>query len=179
MTPLELQQVTKKEVANTKAQLKALAKRNIIARLGDGMSLFDITHLDGFPSYQTVIRWAEKDETFGNDLKTARVAGGYVAADKASKLVDDILGEPFMNEKLVNPVLTHLRWVAERQSRGTYGQHVEVKHSGTVSVRTSFLIPRTKQSVDDGEVIDLDSSLQPAQLGQGPVGEEDDDDWLG
>ena len=49
---------------------------------------------------------------------------------------------------------------------------MEIKHSGSVNVRTSFLIPRTKQSVDDGDIIDLDSSLKPAQLGQG------NDDWM-
>jgi len=172
MTPEQLQTFTKSEVAQEKARQKKIMKEEVIARLGDGTTLNDICAQSGFPTYSCIIGWSEKDEQFGNALKLAVKTGGYVAADKAAKLVDSIINEPFVNEKLVNPTLTHLRWIAERQARGTYGQQLEVKHSGTVSVRTSFLIPRSKQSVDDGEVIDLDISLQPAQLETG-------EDWLG
>lgn len=171
MTAIELTQMTRAEVIEQNAKAKAIMKENIIARLGDGLSLLELCDVPGFPTYHTVIRWSEKDEQFSNELKIARIAGGYKAADKAAKLVDSIIDEPLINEKLINPALTHLRWIAERQSRATFGQTLEVKHSGTVSVRTSFLIPRSKQSVDDGEVIDLDSSLEPAQLAAG-------DDWM-
>ena len=171
MTPNQLQKISSEEVAKEKARQDVIMKKSIIAYLGDGLTLADIVSLSGFPSYHCIIGWTEKDERFGNDLKLARLAGGYHAADKAASLVDDMIGSCSVNDKLVSPVLTHLRWVAERQARGTYGQQLEVKHSGTVHVRTSFLIPRTRQSVIDGEVIDLDSRLEPAQLVEG-------DDWL-
>jgi len=181
MTPIQLQKFSRQEIAKQKARNKAEMKANIIARLGDGLSLNEICARSGFPDYSKVIKWAERDEQFDIALKRARVAGGYIAADKAAKLVDNIINAPDMDNRSINPVLTHLRWIAERQARSTYGQHLEVKHSGTVSVRTSFLIPRSKQSVDEGEVIDLDATLQPAQLGDKAVSESDDegDDWLG
>ena len=174
---------------------KTIIKQNIIAHLGEGKSLYAIARLNGYPSYQTVIKWADKDEQFAKVLITARIAGGYVSADRANALVDTLIDskEYLKESKYLAPMLQQLRWNAERTARVTYGQQLEVKHTGTVNIRTSFLISRTKQSVLDGEIIDLDASMVPAQLGDAQTGEGDgeageqdhaqtgdgDDDWMG
>lgn len=125
-----------------------------------------------------MLTWAQNDEIFSKALITARTAAGHRAADRAADLVaalvddlEDVDTQP--DYRVLNPILTHLRWQAERTAKETFGPQVEIKHSGTVNVRTSFLIPRSKQSVDEGEVIDLDASLEPAGLID--VGE----DWMG
>lgn len=154
---------------------KALAKEMVIARLGEGFSVEKISKLDGYPSYLGIIKWADKDDDFASALRIARVAGGFRSADRANELVDDLMDKDshISEPKFLAPMLQQMRWNAERTARSTYGQQLEVKHSGTVHVRTSFLIPRTKQSVMDGEVIDLDVSMRPAQLEEGG-----EDDWM-
>jgi len=166
--------------ALTPSEKKMVYKNQVLACLDNGFNLNQISRLSGYPNYTTIINWAESDEVFAKSLITARTAQGYKAADQANDIINGVVEsmtgpDAVINEKLYSSTLQHLRWQAERTARASYGQQVEIKHSGTVNVRTSFLIPRTRQSVDAGEVIDLDSSLEPAQLGEG----DGDDNWMG
>jgi hypothetical protein len=161
------------------AETRQIVKKQIIACLDNGFTLSKITKLSGYPTYSTIIGWAESDESFAKALITARTAQGHKAADQAREITDRLVEgmtdpDREIDWKALNPTLQHLRWSAERGAPQAYGQKMEVKHTGTVNVRTSFLIPRSKQSVDDGEVIDLDASMEPAALI-----ESGDDEWMG
>ena len=163
----------------TTQEKRALTKSAILEKLDSNLSLAAVLKLSGFPSYSTVLNWAENDSSFNSALMVARTASGLRAADLASDLVAGIVKQmkadgAELDYKLINPALNHLRWQAERGAKSIYGAQVEIKHSGTVNVRTSFLIPRSKQSVEQGEVIDLDTSLEPAQLESGDV-----ESWAG
>ena len=159
--------------AEISTQARTAMKALILSKFAAGISYHKLYKEDDtYPKYETILHCAENDETFSAALARARMAGGFRSADKANDFVDELLDVPdvrLIDTKAIASILLHLRWNAERTARPTYGNQIDVKHSGTVNIRTSFLIPRSKQSVEDGDIIDIDATMLPAALGDAVI----------
>ena len=93
----------------------------ILEKLIEGMTLLDVSRLDGAPNRRTIARWAESDKDFGARLAASRKVGAEIHASKALSVLTDVKlpddANPAVAVKLAAETSKVHRWRAAVQDR--------------------------------------------------------------
>lgn len=130
----------------------------ICARIADGEFLRVICRDPGMPKWRTVYNWKETKPEFAEKLKEARKAGYDALAEDSLLMLDDQperIGTMF-GDKVDSG---HVQWMKNRAEQrlkmlakwdsGRYGDRLDLKHSGDVTVTVKDYTGRKKASEPD------------------------------
>lgn len=107
----------------------------IIAGLSEGRSLRQICRKDGMPDWRTVLRWQVDDEDFAIKCARAREAGAESDLAEMDAIERKVL-KGLIAPQAANVVLANKRWRMEKLKSRTFGQKLEVEHSGAIRTLT-------------------------------------------
>ena len=159
----------------------------IASRLADGELLTDICKTPGMPARQTVHQWRMRMPAFDDLYLRARAIGMESMSDDTMLIADDdtndILSDGTPNPTNVNRarLQVHARhFLMGKLARSTYGERVDVKHSGqvdhTVTLsdkermrRLAFLLAEDKRSGALIEGTASDSLTEPDSVAGMPA----------
>lgn len=114
----------------------------ILDRLAKGESLVSITESEGMPSYPSVARWLEADETFRERYTRAREEQANYLADEILEIADNAENDSTV-DKDGNPIVDHeniqrsrlrvdaRKWVAAKLLPRKYGDRPAEVHVNT------------------------------------------------
>lgn len=103
----------------------------ICSHIADGGSLSKFCSETGRPSITSVFRWLADNEDFSDRYARARRSSADKLADEIVAISDDPKLDP--NDKRVR--VDARKWVAAKLKPQTYGDKLDLNHSGEVSVR--------------------------------------------
>ena len=120
----------------------------VIGMLTAGLSLHEIGAHKGMPSADLIAWWAAGEWTEGaagavsRHYAQARVAQGEMLASLAIRMVTELeSGKRYDGSKLdadafkrYRVALDSLRWMLPKMARGTWGDHLQIEHSGSITL---------------------------------------------
>ena len=106
----------------------ALADR-IVDRMYEGLNLFDISKLQGYPNRSTIMRWADRDAAFASRLSYAREQLAEHYTQQMHVLMREMTNQTSNMAKIK---IDTLRWMASKFAPRIFGDKLDV----TADVRT-------------------------------------------
>lgn len=120
----------------------------IIERLNEGKSFnwFLSDEAEGYPAKSTISRWRANNKEF--DARCARACEAAADADyDRMEEIEALVLAGKMDPKAANVALSNMRWRMEKRKSRSYGQRVEVEHSGKVGLEQ--LVAGVGEAVDE------------------------------
>lgn len=105
----------------------------IVDSIAQGVLLDKICKRRGFPSRMTIWRWRQDNPDFDTQCARAREVSAAVDEDRIAGLVDSVIAKK-IEPDAARVALNGLTWLAKVRAPKTYGEQVDVKHSGGVIV---------------------------------------------
>lgn len=101
----------------------------LCARIAEGRSLRSVVTDSDMPSWRTVWRWLQADETFRAQYAEAREMQAHAVADTAT---DEAIAAP--DAQLGRLAFDARRWYAAKVAPRVYGEKLDLNHSGKVDL---------------------------------------------
>ena len=101
-------------------------------RLAEGESLRTICKDDHMPERFTVIRWTHEDKEFNDQYARAKEQGVDAIVDEAMEIADETTNDPARDRLRVDT----RKWYASKIAAKRYGDKIETKHTGEVTITT-------------------------------------------
>lgn len=126
----------------------AIASR-IIDRLNEGKSFnwFETDEAAGYPAKSTIRRWRQNDSDF--DAQCARACEAAADADyDRMEEIEVLVLKGAMDPKAANVALSNMRWRMEKRKSRSYGQKLEVEHSGKIELSDRLRAARERAGIE-------------------------------
>ena len=115
-------------------------KAAICERLANGESLAAICRDSTMPSVYTVMGWLREDDVFSQDYARSRE---YQAEHYAARIAD--IGDRTLNgeydPQAARVAVDALKWTAGKMLPKKYGDKLDVKHEGGISITVATGVP--------------------------------------
>lgn len=156
-------------------------KRQIIERLSEGETLRSICRSEGFPSWNSIYQWMDKDKDFNSRVARARILGYDALAEECIQIANDGSNDTYVddngNRRVDQDVVqrsklrieTRLKLLACWHS-SRYGEKVAMEHSGQIDHTITLsedarlaMIERRKairEKIEHGKVIDITATSE-------------------
>jgi hypothetical protein len=135
----------------------------ILEGAAEGVPVTHICAAEGMPNFATVCEWRERFPEFDRAYRKARESLAERFAQGIAALADEARGLDSAGVQAVRLQVDTRKWIASRILPHTYGDHVEVKHSGALSIVGASAALRTVQpptfdengnEIEDATIVD-------------------------
>lgn len=137
--------------------------QRVLEYAAEGVSLSAMCRLPGMPAPITVITWRQTDPTFSKAYDDARRHLAERYAQDVVDLADSARGLDAAGVQAVRLAVDTRKWVASKILPHTYGDNVQVQHSGSLSIASiSDRLRKVEPVTIDGEWEDATDTGQDA-----------------
>lgn len=134
----------------------------ILDQLASGKSLRAICTAPGMPTEGAVRSWAvENHDGFGDRMERARVIGCHALADDILDIADRAHDSDSAAAARVQT--ENRRWLLSKLLPKTYGDRLDVNHTGTVTVAALLTEARQRRALLDGPGVIEHRPAEPDQ----------------